>query len=117
MVPLHLDLVHANEAKFSNGIFAVDNIDTTKVTLDNANLIVKDQFKAEEVHIRSCATEQAEQCTLEFDTDHYNTIQFESNPRVYGNGIVRFRKGLFLYVTKRNLFVNFKNQTLTLVIF
>jgi hypothetical protein len=102
MVPLHLDVVRANEAKFTNGIFAVDNIDTTKISLDNANLIVKDQFKAEEVHIRSCA-EDAEKCALEFDTDRNSAIQFESNPRVYGYGIVRFRKGLFV-LTPRSVF-------------
>jgi hypothetical protein len=95
IIPLNLDLVQAQEATFINGVFAIDNIDSSKVNLNNANLIVRDHIKAEEVHIRSCS-EDVDQCTLEFDTDRNADIQFESNPRVYGGGIVRFRKGLFL---------------------
>lgn len=99
ILPLNLDLVQAREATFVNGVFAIENIDTARVNLNNANLIIKNRFKAEEVHIRSCSTDVA-QCTLEFDTLRSADIQFESNPRVYGGGIVRFRQGLFLYAKK-----------------
>jgi len=94
-IPLHIDQVRAKEAKLVNGVFAVDNVEVAKITLDNANLIIREHVKVNEVHIRSCS-EDVDQCTLEFDTDYHNEIQFESNPRVYGGGVVRFRKGLFL---------------------